>query len=220
MSLHNRQHAAFTLIELLVVISIISLLISVLLPALATARKSARSTQCKSQLKQLGILITMYGNDFDEYLPPARDPNIEFGQLWSLNSLNYKSFMHYAMGYEASHNKWLAVCPSYKAMWGGQGGNYGFNIRVFRFQNWNTPWRKNLELLRPSNTLFAPDIYYEGSNPNASEQFIAYEGWSTTNIDFRHNNSVNMLMADAHVQSTHEPLPTDRYGDFWGDVIH
>ena len=217
MKTHDKKNNVFTLIELLVVISIISLLISVLLPALATARKSARSTQCKSQLKQIGVLVAIYGNDFDQYLPPTRDSTTSV-ELWSLNSQNYNSFMTYCMGYESNHNKWLAVCPSYKAMWGGHGGNYGFNIRVFRFSNWNTRWRKSLELLRPSNTLFAPDVYYEGSNTSASEQFIAYEGWTTTNIDFRHNNSVNMLMADAHVQSTHEALPTDRYGDFWGDV--
>ncbi|HTQ38861.1 MAG TPA: DUF1559 domain-containing protein [Pirellulales bacterium] len=51
----NLEHSAFTLVELLVVIAIIGILIALLLPAIQAAREAARQTQCKNNLKQLGL---------------------------------------------------------------------------------------------------------------------------------------------------------------------
>lgn len=59
----------FTLIELLVVISIIALLIALLLPALRLARETARSTQCASGVRQIGILVAIYTDDFEGLVP-------------------------------------------------------------------------------------------------------------------------------------------------------
>ncbi len=59
----------FTLIELLVVISIIAILISILLPALATSRRVSIRIKCMAQIRQLGLGLTMYTNDHDDYLP-------------------------------------------------------------------------------------------------------------------------------------------------------
>lgn len=59
----------FTLIELLVVITIIAILAAILFPVFARARETARATTCKSNLRQLGMAIAMYSQDWDECLP-------------------------------------------------------------------------------------------------------------------------------------------------------
>jgi prepilin-type N-terminal cleavage/methylation domain-containing protein len=66
-----RAQAAFTLIELLVVIAIIAILAALLLPGLAAAKAQSMKTQCISNLRQLGLGITLFADDNNQTFPPA-----------------------------------------------------------------------------------------------------------------------------------------------------
>ncbi len=92
----------FTLIELLVVIAIISILAAILFPVFARARENARRTACLSNLKQIGLGIAMYTQDYDERLVSYAYPNPLGTVIYG-----YQVALHpYVKNYQ------LYVCPS------------------------------------------------------------------------------------------------------------
>jgi len=78
----TKSVAGFTLIELLVVIAIIAILAAILFPVFAQAREKARAISCLSNVKQLGLGVTQYEQDFDETCPNGLNP-YGGGQGWA-----------------------------------------------------------------------------------------------------------------------------------------
>ena len=82
-----KKNRGFTLVELLVVIAIIGILASMLLPTLGRAREEARKAKCKSNLRQIGLGIQMYANDFNDYMPLDLEEGVSRGETDPMSSL-------------------------------------------------------------------------------------------------------------------------------------
>ncbi len=118
-----QQSNGFTLIELLVVVAIIAVLVAILLPALSRARDQAYEVSCASRLRQMGLGITSYANDYNGWLPGPRYPT---------DSSYIKSrFVYYGLGI-AFEGKYIGpkilYCPCDKerkvSYWTGHGWAY------------------------------------------------------------------------------------------------
>ncbi len=99
----SRQvRSGFTLIELLVVIAIIAVLIALLLPAVQQARESARKTQCKNNLKQIGLALHNYHDTYDQFPAAIIFPAYKSaancaldGQTYNLNTTGWTMLLPY-----------------------------------------------------------------------------------------------------------------------------
>jgi len=177
--MHKR---GFTLIELLVVIAIIAILAAILFPVFARAREKARQTACLSNLKQIGLAILMYADDYDEALPGYQQP---WGVEW-------KDLLEPYM-----RNKQITVCPS-KTEWNESHAThkvgYGLNEDVFPPSSSGYVCLGQIDY--PSETIGAADKD-QGNVRCIGNSFSGSVAWPY-NVDTRHNDGANFLFMDGH----------------------
>src|SRR6266566_2743402 len=73
---------AFSALELLAVVAILALLAALLLPALAKAREQGRSSVCRSNMRQIGLAMTLYADENSDYLPWPGDTDRNWQPDW------------------------------------------------------------------------------------------------------------------------------------------
>ena len=139
---NSNSAIGFTLIELLVVIAIIAILAAMLLPALSSAKERALRENCASNLKEIGVGITMYAGDNNDRLPPNRVNEIsgstwypyEIGRILSATARTWSEGPHNLgslWGSKDIENGKIFYCPSSKRFNGD-----------FRWETYNQvhPW--------------------------------------------------------------------------------
>ncbi len=130
-----KRKRGFTLIELLVVIAIISILAAILFPVFARARENARRTSCLSNLKQIGLGMMQYTQDYDEMYPRAlqTDPSTPpDGIRWI--SGNYWSWHQMIQPYLKSYQIFRCPSSSYDT-YPPRYANYSANRALFQYYN-------------------------------------------------------------------------------------
>lgn len=220
------QQKGFTLAELLVVISIIALLMAILMFALRTAREQARRTKCGSNLKQLGLGLTMYADEHDDWLPQTADHrNPEDSEKNWHKNLQFMSYI----GLEPNpQGRSVITCPSHRNpdkntadfMENDDVGfriSYGMNVAFGSSRTDARKRRKRMQFKHPSLTMAFMDAYAYG---NA----VGEVGWQACLYPcdaYRHGRYAQVVYLDGHTGRARQYLvhSCEEEGidfDFWG----
>ncbi|WP_432797017.1 type II secretion system protein [Poriferisphaera sp. WC338] len=191
----ERTGRGFTLIELLVVISIIAILIGILLPVLTKAKMSANKVGCMSNLRQVGMVIDMYGTDWNEMYPVAKYMPDPFLSSSSELALNEALHVYLPMGNSESNR--VYACGGDEQVFEVSGMSYNYQVRIggqtieeyLDAKGHGGKFRRRIGILEPSTTWVSRD--YDGG---AFDLISGIE----LEVGFFHDKR-NFLFADTHV---------------------
>lgn len=212
-----RNSGGFTLIELLIVISIIALLAAILFPVFARARENARRSSCQNNLKQIGIGILQYAQDYDERYPISANDYIVDYAIYpaAARDSNYQG-ISWALGIYSYVNNWnIFRCPStpdgaLPNHWPPQNNSnmsYAANGVIIRSTSWNLQAKPSLNIASIPNTsgiiMVGETATTAGAlihRPRPDTTVNTYRGGMEANFNTIHFEGGNLLFCDGHVK--------------------